>query len=175
MTTNKAAEALHPSAERWARMFHDAYELAAPLFGYETREASRKPWDQVPENNRALMTAVAGYVGALIIAEATAQQAAEAARLRENWYVAARAYHRSAHIPRYSTHGPWFQDCNDLLCVDARAALAAAPAVAPDPAPPAPDERCEDCAGNFVDGYCRRHEPSFHGYNGAVSVPEPAP
>lgn len=83
MTTNKAAEALLPSAERWARMFHDAYELAAPLFGYETREASRKPWEQVPENNRALMTAVAGHVGALIVAEATAQQAAEFARLRE--------------------------------------------------------------------------------------------
>lgn len=69
---------LHPSAERWAQMFHDAYELAAPLFGYETREASRKPWSEVPEANRALMTAVAGHVGAVIEREAAAE--AEALR-----------------------------------------------------------------------------------------------
>lgn len=41
-----------------AREFHDAYECLAPAFGYETREASRKPWAEVPENNRMLMAAV---------------------------------------------------------------------------------------------------------------------
>jgi len=41
-----------------ARKFHEAYEELAPDFGYETREASRKPWGEVPENNRLLMTAV---------------------------------------------------------------------------------------------------------------------
>lgn len=26
--------------------------------------------------------------------------------------------------------------------------------------PPAPEERCEGCAGNFVDGHCARHAPA---------------
>jgi len=46
------------SAERVARQFHEAYEDLAPSFGYETREASRKPWADVPEQNRNLMIAV---------------------------------------------------------------------------------------------------------------------
>lgn len=45
-------------AEQIAKAFHDAYERLAPKHGYETREASRKPWEEVPENNRELMTAV---------------------------------------------------------------------------------------------------------------------
>ena len=97
-----------------------------------------------------------------IIAAVRAEQAAEVERLR-------------AVVKRTASMGLCSRTGHEHLMAAARAALAAAPAVAPDPAPPAPDERCEDCAGNFVDGYCRRHEPSFHGYNGAVSVPEPAP
>ena len=42
-------------AERLARFFHETYERLAPDFGYRTREASAKPWDQVPEENRELM------------------------------------------------------------------------------------------------------------------------
>jgi hypothetical protein len=45
-------------AEAVARRFHEAYERLAPDFGYRTREASAKPWDEVPEQNRALMVAV---------------------------------------------------------------------------------------------------------------------
>lgn len=45
-------------AEQIAERFHDTYERLAPDHGYETREASRKPWSEVPENNRELMTAV---------------------------------------------------------------------------------------------------------------------
>jgi len=44
--------------ERLARAFHEAYERLAPLFGYETRKESAVPWEQVPDNNRALMIAV---------------------------------------------------------------------------------------------------------------------
>lgn len=40
-----------------ARAFHDAYESFAPSFGYKTRDASAVPWEDVPENNRALMIA----------------------------------------------------------------------------------------------------------------------
>lgn len=50
------------SPEDVARMFHETYERLAPSFGYETRKASAKPWDEVPENNRKLMIAVAGAV-----------------------------------------------------------------------------------------------------------------
>jgi hypothetical protein len=45
-------------AEAVARRFHEAYERLAPDFGYRTREASAKPWNEVPEQNRALMIAV---------------------------------------------------------------------------------------------------------------------
>lgn len=45
-------------AENLARMFHMFYEHLAPMYGYETREASAKPWADVPEKNRRLMIAV---------------------------------------------------------------------------------------------------------------------
>lgn len=48
-----------PAAEKVARAFHEAYERLAPHFGYQTREASSKPWEQVPEQNKRLMMAVA--------------------------------------------------------------------------------------------------------------------
>lgn len=46
-------------AEQVARKFHETYERLAPKYGYTTREESAVPWDEVPVNNRALMTAVA--------------------------------------------------------------------------------------------------------------------
>ena len=46
------------TAEQIAQAFHEAYERLAPDFGYKTREASAKPWDDVPEQNRSLMIAV---------------------------------------------------------------------------------------------------------------------
>jgi hypothetical protein len=45
-------------AETLARFFHETYEHLAPRFSYKTREASAKPWKDVPENNRKLMVAV---------------------------------------------------------------------------------------------------------------------
>jgi hypothetical protein len=50
------------SAETLARLFHDTYERLAPAYGYRTREASARPWEDVPEQNRALMIATAGQV-----------------------------------------------------------------------------------------------------------------
>jgi hypothetical protein len=44
--------------EAVARAFHEAYERLAPRHGYETREASAKPWAEVPEPNRRLMVSV---------------------------------------------------------------------------------------------------------------------
>ncbi len=44
-------------AERIAQRFHEAYERLAPRYGYETREASAKPWAEVPAQNKALMVA----------------------------------------------------------------------------------------------------------------------
>lgn len=46
------------AAEAIARRFHEAYELLAPDHGYETRQASRKPWSDVPDDNKNLMIAV---------------------------------------------------------------------------------------------------------------------
>lgn len=47
------------SPEELARYFHQEYERLAPSFGYKTREASAVPWENVPEDNRRLMEAVA--------------------------------------------------------------------------------------------------------------------
>lgn len=47
------------NAEAVARMFHETYERLAPRFGYATREASAVPWAKVPDQNKALMIAVA--------------------------------------------------------------------------------------------------------------------
>lgn len=46
------------TSEKIARAFHETYERLAPAHGYETREASAKPWDEVPVQNRELMEAV---------------------------------------------------------------------------------------------------------------------
>lgn len=40
-----------------AQLFHETYERLAPDFGYRTREASAKPWADVPAANRDLMVA----------------------------------------------------------------------------------------------------------------------
>ena len=45
-------------AEKIAKHFHQTYEELAPSFSYETREASRTEWENVPENNKKLMVAV---------------------------------------------------------------------------------------------------------------------
>jgi hypothetical protein len=47
-----------PEPEELAQAFHAHYENLAPDFGYETRTESAKPWNEVPEKNRALMIAV---------------------------------------------------------------------------------------------------------------------
>lgn len=44
--------------ETIARRFHETYERLAPEHGYETREESAKPWEEVPDNNKSLMMAV---------------------------------------------------------------------------------------------------------------------
>jgi hypothetical protein len=44
--------------EDLARFIHKQYEALAPAFGYKTRNASKFPFDEIPENNRKLMIAV---------------------------------------------------------------------------------------------------------------------
>lgn len=46
------------TAAKLAERFHETYERLAPRFGYRTREASAKPWADVPPENKALMIAV---------------------------------------------------------------------------------------------------------------------
>lgn len=45
-------------AEQVAQQFHETYERLAPEHGYRTREASAKPWADVPDTNKQLMIAV---------------------------------------------------------------------------------------------------------------------
>jgi len=46
--------------EEACEIMHDAYEIAAVGAGWETQEASRKPWADVPEANKATMRAAVG-------------------------------------------------------------------------------------------------------------------
>lgn len=48
--------------EGLARLFHETYERLAPRYDYRTREASAKPWEDVPEQNRVLMVATCAEV-----------------------------------------------------------------------------------------------------------------
>lgn len=43
-------------------VLHDAYEAAAAKEGWETQERSRKPWEDVPEANKATMRAAVGVL-----------------------------------------------------------------------------------------------------------------
>lgn len=66
-----------------AKLFHETYERLAPEFGYETREASRTDWADVPLQNKALMIAVAGKILAPLRRElADANKRADEAQLR---------------------------------------------------------------------------------------------
>lgn len=67
-----------PDAEAIARLFHEAYERLAPAFGYETREETRVPWEEVPEHNRHLMIAAASEVLALLFPPSEAPTATPA-------------------------------------------------------------------------------------------------
>ena len=60
---------LSHSDEDIARYFHEEYERLAPRFGYETREESRVPWEDVP--NRDLMIATTTDVRLRMVAKAT--------------------------------------------------------------------------------------------------------
>ena len=55
-----------PDAESVAKLFHETYERLSPAFGYETREGTRKPWEEVPERNKRLMIAVTAEVLAVL-------------------------------------------------------------------------------------------------------------
>lgn len=55
-----------PDAESVAKLFHETYERLAPAFGYETREGTRVPWEQVPERNKHLMIATVAEVLAML-------------------------------------------------------------------------------------------------------------
>jgi len=50
------------TAEDLARLFHETYERLAPNFSYETKKSSAVPWESVPADNKALMSATAGEV-----------------------------------------------------------------------------------------------------------------
>ena len=144
MTTNKAAEALL----RWARALDDRLSKD---FG-------------IPKSAEFILDESLDR----IIAEATAQQAAEVARLREALAEAMGWLERSDR--EQNVHQ--FRHGMSML----RAALAVDPAVAPapDPAPPAPGERCGHvCADSRANHDLGRTDHWWQDVN--PFQPEPAP
>lgn len=63
--------------ETLARQFHEAYERLAPEFGYRTREASAKPWIEVPEDNRRLMIATCAVILGELVSTYETQEGTE--------------------------------------------------------------------------------------------------
>jgi hypothetical protein len=63
--------------ETAVRAMHDAYETAATANGWETNPASRKPWADVPEANKATMRAALAAVLPSLVAEIREQIAGE--------------------------------------------------------------------------------------------------
>ena len=57
-----------PNAESVAKLFHETYERLAPVYNHETRQETRRPWEEVPERNKRLMIAVAAEVLATLFA-----------------------------------------------------------------------------------------------------------
>lgn len=51
----RPADGLDPLIEAACEVMHIAYEDAAAEEGWETQQASRKPWSEVPEANKATM------------------------------------------------------------------------------------------------------------------------
>ncbi len=61
-STTTARRSPLPNAESVAKLFHDTYERLAPSFNYDTRRATRVPWEEMPERNKRLMIAVTAEV-----------------------------------------------------------------------------------------------------------------
>lgn len=86
-----------PSAESLAELFHETYERLAPEVGYRTREASAKPWAEVPEANRQLMIATCREVIAAIGTDACPRCGALEGTHLTRGCVSYRVGHRQGH------------------------------------------------------------------------------
>jgi hypothetical protein len=73
------------TAEQIAQAFHETYERLAPDFGYKTREASARPWAEVPEQNKSLMVAVVQSLldAGVILGGVASQERSDEERIRE--------------------------------------------------------------------------------------------
>jgi hypothetical protein len=84
MTAPESSEARAAAVERACEVMHDAYEAAAVGAGWETQQASRKPWSGVPEANkvtmRAAVTALLDHLAAARLLADPAPTAADGLR-----------------------------------------------------------------------------------------------
>lgn len=77
------------NAEQLAQFFHETYNRLAPEFGHRKRQAKAKPWTELSEPNKNLLTAVAREMLFVLDseyvlkwnAECASHQAAEQARV----------------------------------------------------------------------------------------------
>lgn len=63
--------------ERLCEVLHDAYEAAAVDQGWQTQQASRKPWAEVPEANKATMRAAVRAIVPAVLRDAADAAVAE--------------------------------------------------------------------------------------------------
>ena len=73
--TPTSGRGLSEAVEAACKVMHNAYETAAVGAGWETQQASRKPWTDVPEANKATMrVAVAALIDHLCLAAVVAER-----------------------------------------------------------------------------------------------------
>jgi hypothetical protein len=96
------------TVERYCEVMHDAYEAAATRAGWETQQASRKPWADVPEANKATMRAA---VRALLAEVERPRPRLDLASLQDRiataigdpGSVVGRQHHLNESVPRWAT------------------------------------------------------------------------
>ena len=100
------------SSEEIAEQFHDAYETRAPEHGYETREASAKPWADTPEQNKSLMIDV---VQNLIDNRIIHPGVIDVLRSRDDRHIETHAEHARAYDTMMKSHDQVLRDAMNEL------------------------------------------------------------
>lgn len=111
------------NAEQLAQFFHETYNRLAPEFGHRKRQAKAKPWTELSEPNKNLLTAVAREMLFTLYGEDFIKQQEQSAKEYEKYYarraaklarVCACGHVVSEHIPMPASDGTLFLLCTAM-------------------------------------------------------------
>jgi hypothetical protein len=104
------------NAEQLAQFFHETYNRLAPEFGHRKRQAKAKPWTELSEPNKNLLTAVAREMLFVLDSEYVLKWSTECAshQAAEQARVCACGHVVSDHIPMPAPDGTLFLLCTAM-------------------------------------------------------------